>query len=387
MDFDLWAETVDDHRWSYDGLLPYMKMTETAANASIKPDQHGDKGPMYIQGVVSTHREFPLREKVLDSWKDVGVDIIPYLDGNAGEPNGVGELYENRREGRRQIASAVYPLTGITVVTNTLVSKILIEDNATPHRKHRATGIKLANGTSIQGKEVILSAGAVRTPQILMLSGLGPQEELKKHNIPVKADLPDVGQHLADHPLFPALWKIKDPSKGYAIGSGNPLFKKPQYGWGVPTDFLVSTGIEDKEGLAKAIEEDEGKKPDPHLHPLLKREHTFNEHVLQYAGASDGSTVVFALIGLRPTSRGSVKLASADVKDVPLIDPNYRATAVDRFVFREGIKLQIQLAGSNATVLGREILDGELGAPGFDKPFTVDSTDEYIDKRVEAAVG
>ncbi|TQS32417.1 hypothetical protein Golomagni_07265 [Golovinomyces magnicellulatus] len=268
-----------------------------------------------------------------------------------------------------------------------MVEKVTIVENHNPRWRHRATGVQLANGTSIQAKEVILSAGAIRTPQLLMLSGLGPEPELKKHDIPLILDIPDVGQNLADHPLFPNVWKIKDPSKGYAIGSNNPLFKQPQYGWGVPTDFLVSTGIDDKEGLAKAIEEDEGKKPDPSTHPLLKRERTFNEHVLQYAGAPDGSAVVTALITLLPTSRGSVTLASSNVNDAPLINPNYRGTAVDRFVAREGMRLQIKLTSSNHTILGREILDGDAGAPGFDKPFTVDSTDEYIDKRIVAGVG
>ncbi|EGX93356.1 glucose dehydrogenase, putative [Cordyceps militaris CM01] len=385
-DYDLWAETVGDDRWSYDGLLPYFRETERVANASINPQQHGGDGPVYIQGIISTERQFPLREKVLDSWKDVGVNSLPFLDGNAGEPNGVGDLFENRREGRRQIASVVYPLDGISVLTETLVAKVLLEPNANSRRPHRAVGVQLANGTEIKGKDVILSAGAIRTPQVLMLSGIGPPMELAKHNITPKVISPDVGQHLVDHGLFPVQWKLKDPSAGYAIGSGNLLFKKAQYGWGIPADFLVSAGVGDKEGLAKAIEEDEGSKPDLKTHPLLNQERTFNEYIVVYAGLPDGSTISSLMVHLLPTSRGSVTLASSDIKDAPLVDPNYYATAVDRFVARDGMRRLLAFA-LGQTPLGRYVVDGDAGALGFDAPFGLDSTDDYIDKRFAAALG
>jgi choline dehydrogenase-like flavoprotein len=360
-----------------------MKLTE---NAPVNnPKQHGLGGPMHIQGIVSTHREFPLRNKTFESWQEVGIKPLPNNDGNAGNPLGIGDLFENRNQGRREIADNVFPLGGITVVTESLVAKVLLSTPA--HQEPQATGVQLANGTKIQGKEVILAAGAIRTAQLLMLSGIGPSDELKKFKIPVVVNQPEVGKNFVDHGLFGALWNLKDPSAGYAIGSGNPLFNEPQYGWGVPTDFLVSTGITDKVGLAAAIEKDEGKKPDPKKHPLLKYDRTFNEHVFQYAGAPDGSSVTLALINLLPTSRGSVTLKSADINDVPNIDPNYHATEVDKFVAREGIRLQIAFANSNATTIGREIIAGEVGAPGFTEVFTTESTDAYIDSRIAAGLG
>lgn len=97
-----------------------------------------------------------------------------------------------------------------------------------------------------------------------------------------------------------------------------------QYGWGTPTDFIVSTGVNGRDCLAKAIEEDEGQKPDWKTHPLLNPEQTFNEFILLYAGLPDGSTITTATINLLPTSRGSIKITSADVKDAPLVDPNYQ---------------------------------------------------------------
>ncbi|UKZ81593.1 hypothetical protein TrVFT333_009365 [Trichoderma virens FT-333] len=260
-DFDLWGDTVGDHRWSYAGLLPYMKLTEAAPIDN--PNEHGLDGPMHIQGIVSTHREFPLRNKTLQSWQEVGVEQLPNNDGNAGNPLGIGDLFENKNQGRREIADNVFSLGGVTVLTETLVSKVLLSTPTARNKQPEATGVQLVNGTKIQGKEIILAAGAIRTAQLLMLSGIGPSNELAKFHIPVILDQPEVGKNFVDHGLFGALWNLRDPSAGYAIGSGNPLFNEPQYGWGTPADFLVSTGITNKAGLAAAIEKDEGKKPDP----------------------------------------------------------------------------------------------------------------------------
>lgn len=388
IDFDLWGRRACDNRWSYDGLLPYMKMTEDFNNGQTNPVEHGGDGPMHIQSVLNTKRQYPLRDNVLESWKKLGINALENLDGNAGHPLGVADLCENRRQGRREIASVAYPLDGATVMTKTTVAKILIQaDNGHSGHHLKATGIKLANGTEIHGKEIILSAGAIRTPQLLMLSGIGPKDLLAKYGIDTLHDEPQVGKNFMDHGLFISLWKVKNPKQGWSVGSENPLFKLPQYSWGTPTDFIVSTGITDKEGLAKAIEADEGVKPDPSEHPLLRQDRTFNEHILQYAGAPDGSLVVMALITLLPTSRGSVALKSSSIEDEPLIDPNYQSTEVDKFVAREGIRLQIKFAGSQETPLGRDILDGELGAPGFDEPFLPNSTDDYVEKRLAAGLG
>ncbi|RFU80111.1 glucose dehydrogenase [Trichoderma arundinaceum] len=304
-DFDLWGSLVGDQRWSYHGLLPYFKATE-AAPSGVTPNQHGKNGPLIVQSVISTNREFPLRSKALESWTSLGVDWLPFGDANAGDPKGVGDYFQNRNREKREISSAVFPQNGVTVVTETMVSKVLLNTHA---GKPQATGVRLVNGTEIRGREIILSAGAIRTPQLLMLSGIGPREELQKHQIPVIVESPEVGKNLADHGFFGTLWHVKDPSSGNAIGSNNPLFKEPQYSWGPAVDFTVSVSVDDKVGLAQAIERDE-----------------------------------------------------------------------------EGIKLVVAFAGSNATVIGRDILDGEVGAEGFSEVLTPESSDEYITARISAGL-
>ncbi|KAI0098511.1 alcohol oxidase [Nemania sp. FL0031] len=385
-DFDLWGSIVDDERWSYQGQLSFMQKSERHWNEASDRGQHGFTGPVPIQSVTLTKREFPLREKTLQAWKELGVHELPCLDGNAGNPLGIAELQEGRDNGRRIISASVYSLERVTVLTNKLVERILIKKHATGVGGLNAVGVRLADGTEIHGQEIILAAGALRSPQILLLSGVGPSAELAEFDIPVLLDQPEVGRNLADHGILFNAWKVKDPAAGWALGSSNPLFSEPQYGWGYPFDFLVCGDVP-KEGLAKAIEEDEGLVPDPKTHHLLAHPRTFVEYIFMSVGAPDGSLVTFGTAPMLPTARGSIKLASANCNDGPLIDPNYLGTAVDRYVAREAMKMQIKFAGSNATVIGREILDGEAGAPGFDEVLSVNSTDDYIDARVCAGLG
>lgn len=129
-----------------------------------------------------------------------------------------------------------------------------------------ATGIELANGTQyLTRREVIVSAGAYRTPQILLLSGIGAKNDLDTRGITQIVNSPRVGQNLWDHLQMVQTWKLQDPASGVATGSGNPLFSEPQFGLGLPLDWVV-TSIVPVEGLKKAIEVDEGKAPSPDNH-------------------------------------------------------------------------------------------------------------------------
>lgn len=359
-----------------------MRKSEKFWDTTINDHQHGSNGPVFVQSVTSTNRELPLRNKELESWKELGLEAVPNLDGNAGDPLGIAELQESKINGRREISSVIYSLEGVSVLVNTTVQKVLLassEDHLT------ANGVELANGTQIHGKEVILSAGAIRTPQVLKLSGIGPSAELSRFGIPVLLDVPEVGAGLADHPRWVFQWKIKDPGAGWAIGSDNPLFKEAQYGWGTPADFIVTTDVP-KEGLAAAIAEDEGQQPDPATHPLLANPRAFVESIFISAGAPDGSLVTFATFAMLVTSRGSITLSSASVQDPPNIDPNYLGTAVDRYVAREAVKLQVRFAGSNETVIGRDILEKETGVPGSTVVLSPTSSDQDIDARIRAAL-
>ncbi|KAH7313630.1 hypothetical protein B0I35DRAFT_410603 [Stachybotrys elegans] len=382
-DYDSWADAVGDDSWSYDNLLPYMQRTEHFPHPLRNPGQHGYRGPVAAQTVSSTSRQYPLREQVLESWNNIGFQSLPDLDANSGNPVGVADFCENRANGRRQIASVVYPLDGVTVLTETMVQKVLTTRQG---ETIRASGVRLANGTELQSRNVVVSAGALRTPQVLMLSGIGPAGVLQEHDIEVVVDAPEVGRSLMDHTIIDTQWRIREPGAGYAPGSGNPLFEEERYGWGYPQDFMVS-GTVSRQGLIDNIAVDEGSAPDPETHPLLKHvDRTFLEYVLMYrGGANDGSVVTLQSFLFTMSSRGTVTLGSSNVTDFPVIDPQYCSTATDRYIQRAGLRNLFKFAGSDLTPMGRDILDGEI-TPEGQQALRADMDDDELNQRLFAGV-
>ncbi|KAI0199761.1 GMC oxidoreductase [Astrocystis sublimbata] len=378
-DYDDWAEIVNDIRWGYEGQLPYFKMTERWFSDDPEAlDAHGRDGAMQIESPSYTKRVYPLTETTEKAWAEIGVKVLPRADLNAGNNLGLAELNENRSKGARQIAPSVYPLDGVTVYTDTLVQSIVLDGP-------RATGIILADGTEISSQEVIVASGAYRTPQLLMLSGIGPRETLEKHGIEVKVENPHVGKNFNDHVMVHLNWKLKDPSKGHAFGSGNPLFSQPEFAMGVPFTWIAGTTI-DRGALEAAIAQDEGScTPD---HCLFEKDRALMETLVMYLGSApvgvDGKHISTALMASKPTSRGTVTITSKDPKDPPLLDPNYFATEVDKTVWRYSLRQATQLMTGN-TALGH-VISGETPYTGFE-PIGTDSTDEYLDRRVRAQAG
>lgn len=395
VDFDEWASLANDSRWGYDGLLPYFKSTESFWDDSANPSQHGYDGPLKVEVPTTTGRVYPLRDAVLNSYEAVGIEALPGLDANTGDNLGFGEIAENRRNGKRQIASKYYPLVGITVLTESLVEKILLEDVAMDNEssssggnKMVATGVRLVNGTEFRGKEIIASAGSYRTPQLLMLSGIGPAEELSKYDIEQKLDALEVGKGLADHLFFTTEWKLAPEYRMDTVDSGNTLFSEAQYGLGQPNNFVASYGVSNITGLTQAISSDESRAPEPDTHPLLKETRTFFEAFVLYANLdpslpSNSSYLTAANVGLLPTSRGSVSITSSDPTVPPAINANFFATEVDRFVWRDGLRRMIKMMVGGESPLSQGIVVGEAPPAGL-PALTVDSTDDEIDARIRA---
>ncbi|OLN96844.1 Oxygen-dependent choline dehydrogenase 3 [Colletotrichum chlorophyti] len=383
VDYDEWAEIVGDQRWSYDSQLPWMKKFEDWFN-SDNTAQHGNGGPLHVSSVSSTGRAYPLRDAVAEGWNEAGTTALPAFDGNSGDNLGRSELTETRRNGLRELPPVVYPLDGVTILTETLVEKVLLSKNDAGELQ--ATGVLLANGTQISAKNVISSAGAYRSPQLLMLSGIGDSAELQKHEIPVQLDLPEVGKNLTDHMSFYQYWQLKNPENGYALGSSNPVFAQPEFSLGYPIDWVTSTGV-NKTGLAAAIAQDEGAIPDVASHPLLKTDRTFLETFVIYQAYSasnpsvpmDGSHIYTNLVSFLPTSRGTVGLSSSNPNDSPIINLNYLDTEVDRYVYREGVRQITKLMLD--TAFGKEYIAGETAPDNF-AAASLEDTDEYLDARL-----
>ena len=376
-DYDAWAKLVNDPRWSYNGLLPYFRKSEHYHNTEVDKEKHGYHGPVHTQSTASSSRIYPLRERVRAAWEAAGIKYN--ADANSGSPQGIGELVENRNNGRRQLTSSVYPLKGVQVMTETLVAGIIIETEGTVKK---AKGVRLADGRTFSAaNEVILSAGSYRTPQLLLLSGIGPAEELALHGIQQVVEAP-VGQNLHDHMSVALWWKLRNPEEGVAAGS--PKFSSPAYGKGVPMDWVVTFTVPD-EGLKQALSIDEGMVDD--THSILKPTRSHVESFVVYAGFNpsnptiplDGSHVTATALGLLPTSRGTVLLASNDPAAPPIIDPNYYATEADRYVVRAGLRKLVQVITD--TKEGQALFEKETVSDG-QTPLDLKASDEELDKRV-----
>ncbi len=335
---------------------------------------------MHTASVTATGRKFPLRDQVFKLWSNLGLKHVP--DANNGHPQGITDLVESWLDGKRQITSSVYSLNGVEVLTNTLVRCVILEDKV-------AIGVELENGETRMTKssgQVIISAGAYRTPQVLQLSGIGDAAQLSKHGIPVILDQPEVGKNLHDHMLLFRYWKLRHPEKGLALGS--PLYGGPNYEKGGPVDWLVTAPIP-QGPLKTAIEKDEGKSIADD-HPLLKSTRSHLEMNLLYAvfGAEaiglqipmDGKSIMTFYMGCLPTSRGSVAINSSDPAAPPVIDPNYYATEADRHVMREGFRMQSRVIFE--TPEGKELVVDEHNPEGF-STLGADASDDAIDKRIQ----
>ncbi|KAK9784063.1 putative Glucose-methanol-choline oxidoreductase N-terminal domain-containing protein [Seiridium cardinale] len=229
-DYDQWSEAVGDTRWSYQGLRPWLRKSEHFHGSATDADEHGFSGPMHVTSVSASEsgqRRYPLREPVKAAWGEVGV--VHNLQQRGGTIMGLTELHENSLDGMRQPSSTAYPLDDVKIYTDTVVHKVLFSEKT-------ATGVELSDGRKVTArKEVVLCAGAYRTPQILLLSGIGPSATLSHHRIPILYDSPEVGQNLHDHFAVYFAFRLRDPSLGYALGSAswqNPsLFKYLPWDW------------------------------------------------------------------------------------------------------------------------------------------------------------
>lgn len=262
------------------------------------------------------------------------------------------------------------------------MKRVLIE---TKNGKKNAVGIEIANGTQYKAsKEVVISTGAYRIPQVLQLSGVGPSALLKKHNISVVVDAPEVEKKFHDHFSACQWWKVR--KSGLALGGSE--WTDAAYYKGLPADWII-TQQTPAEKLGAAIKADGGSTTNSHL---LGSDVAHTETLVVYAPAAaalvnvdvplDGTYIASCVLNMNPTSRGSINIAGPDPATVPLIDPNYQATNFDRTIMREGMRSVMQVLQNTEM---QEFVEDELPPSGF-SALTKDSSDEEIDAR-NARVG
>lgn len=329
-DYDAWAKAgMKD--WSFAHCLSYFRTSETSdRGASL---YHGDAGPLHVS---SGRLKSPIFDAFLSDVAAAGYAV--YDDLNEPYAYGFGRMDATTVNGSRCSASVAYLRSArrrpnLTVVTGALVERILID-------KARAHGVRYrAGGKTIQvsaDREVLLSAGAINSPQILMLSGVGPVDELTRHGIPVLADSPEVGRNLKDHLSMGFSFRCAQPVSLSWIGT--PLGKAVVGSrWLARKDGPAASNIWEIGGFAKARPDDELAAVHYHLGPMMivKNGRKF--------GLENGFMLHMAQ--LRQKSKGSLTLRSASPEAPPVIDFNFLSEPSDLVEMRESFKVSRELVG------------------------------------------
>ncbi|WP_104025714.1 GMC family oxidoreductase [Vibrio hyugaensis] len=334
-DYDLWA-SLGNEGWGYDDCLPYFKKAEN--NEVHQDDYHGQGGPLNVANLRSPS---DILDRYLTACESIGVPRNH--DINGADQFGSMPTQVTQRDGERCSAAKAY-LTpnlsrpNLTVLTKATTHKVLFEGN-------RAVGVEYGlKGQSFQikcTKEVILSAGAFGSPQILMLSGVGAKKELESHGIEQIHELPGVGENLQDHIDLVHTYRCsaKRDTFGVSLKMASEMTKAlPQ--WMKTRSGKMTSNF--AEGIGFLRSDDDVDVPDL-------------EFVFVVAVVDDHARKIHASHGfsshvtlLRPKSIGTVKLNSANPYDVPKIDPAFFSHPEDMEIMIKGWKKQHQMLESQA---------------------------------------
>ncbi|MBB3773413.1 choline dehydrogenase [Angulomicrobium tetraedrale] len=348
MDFDGWAQEPGLHEWSYRHCLPYFRRSESYSEGG--DPYRGDSGPLHVS---RGQPQSPLYQRFIEAARDGGHYIN--ADINGYRQDGFGYFDATIHNGMRESASRAYlhpamkSRTNLTVITGAMVGGIALQNGRAERVTYRSEGVEHVGSV---GEEVIVCAGAIQSPQILMLSGIGPTEDLRSHGIDVKVDLPGVGRNLADHlewivsyhctkPV--SYFEATKPLRQAAIGAEWLMARR---GLGA-SNFFEAGGFL-KSDPAKAY-------PDVHLH--------FVGLAAEYSGrlSAPGHSFQVHLSPGLPASRGWVSLKSARPGDHPLIQPNYMSEPQDWIDARNAIRrsLEVLQQPALAEYRGAPILPGD----------------------------
>lgn len=334
-DFDEWA-SLGNPGWDYASVLPLFKKSES--NEQLGEPYHGQEG---LLNVTFSKQPSELAAVFIDACKENGIPENP--DYNGQDQIGASLLQFTIKNNQRHSTAKAFlkPVMNrpnLTVRTGTLVKRVIIEDGA-------AVGVEvLTNDSNSErincNKEVILCAGALQSPQLLMLSGIGDQAELRMHGIDVLKHLPGVGKNLQDH-----VWS--GVSGLSTVPSGNSLIKPWNMFKALMQHQLFKKGPLGNSPLeANAfIKSDEAlERPDIQLHfaPIgIANDYSTDLYRLETFAKQDGFGILSILI--RPESRGYIALNSANPKEAPIIQPNLLSSQKDRELLLYALKQSIAI--------------------------------------------
>ncbi len=338
MDYEAWSRAPGMEEWSYAQCLPYFKKAETRA---IGGDSYrGDSGPLHVSTGACKN---PLYRAFIDAGEQAGYPFTKDMNGYQQE--GLGPMDMTTHKGRRWSTAMAYlrpalQRKNLTLHKHSVATRILFEDR---ERKLQAVGVEYLHKGRPQSararREVVLCGGAINSPQLLMLSGVGDPDALAAHGIGVVAPLRGVGQNLHDHLETYVQYRCKEPITLYsAMGALAKL--KIGIQW-----LLFGTGLGGTNHFESGgfIRSDAGV-----LHPDLQ--YHFLPMAVRYDGNAPATCHGFqAHVGpMRPTSRGELTLKSANPLEPPRILFNYMGTEQDRKEMRAAIRLTREIFAQSA---------------------------------------
>jgi len=367
-DYDRWAQEEGAPGWSFKEILPFFKRSQHQERGAC--DRHAINGPL---NVSNSSNLVKFNKKFIEAGQELGYPYNP--DFNGDQQEGVGEYQLTVKNGKRHSAAAAYltPITkraNVTIITHAHASHIEWQDK-------RAVGItyidkKGALQTVNAKREVILSGGSFNSPQLLMLSGVGPKEHLKEKGIEVKHDLPGVGQNLQEHVDIMVMRKTKNKVGGPLGLSGiqNLLdipsyLKYPLFNKGMPQSHHAETGGFFKSSTDQTL-------PDMQWTFAPAKLNDHGRDLVALAGIGYSAHVTL----LRPKSRGEVTLNSRSPKDSPNIDLNMLTHPDDVKDLMAGLRKTRELMGASAF---KDYMSDEV-FPGADCE-TDEQLEEYMRRK------
>lgn len=329
-DYDRWRQ-MGNTGWGWEDVLPLFKRAEK--NERGADEYHGDQGPLSVSNMR-------IQRPITDAWvaaaQAAGYKFNP--DYNGAEQEGVGFFQLTSRNGRRCSAAVAYlnPVKSrdnLQIITHAQVEKVVIEGK-------RAIGVTYTDRsgklqTIKARKEIVLSGGAINSPQILMLSGIGEAAQLTENGIDVVHDLPGVGKNMQDHLQARLVYKCNEPTLNDEVGS---LFGQAKIGLKYlmfragPMTMAASLAT----GFLKSREDVETPDIQFHVQPLSAEN--------PGKGADKFSAFTMSVCQLRPESKGEIRLQSSDPKAYPKIIPNYLSTETDCRTVVAGVNIARKIA-------------------------------------------
>ncbi|WP_414443384.1 GMC family oxidoreductase [Burkholderia sp. 22PA0106] len=352
LDYDEWAE-LGCTGWGWNDVLPYFRRAE--GNQRGTNAWHGGDGPLTVSDLRFKN---PFAQRFIDAAHAAGYPLND--DFNGPEQEGVGFYQVTHRDGARCSVARAYlydrPRANLSILTGATVLRIGFDGK-------RATGVTLARGGKVETlgarAEVIVSAGAFNSPQLLMCSGIGPADELRRHGIEVVHDAPEVGQNLIDHIDFIINKRVNSSELVGVCVRGIAKMTPQVLRWLRKGDGMMSSNVAEAGGFLKS--EPGLDRPDLQLHFCTALVDDHNRHMHWGFGYS------LHVCALRPKSRGTVALASGDARDAPRIDPRFFSDARD---------LDLLLTGAKAMrrILAAEPLASQGGRELYTDPSDDDAT-------------